>query len=245
MARPKKLGTDEMLDIVNKYYEGCGDPARLKCSALEEYAIAQGFNVKAYDFRRDAAVRHRMEELRGLAQFEPDSAAIAYKTLDVDSLLKRCRTRAMLRNSLLELDEQWRRVYERAADISRVNETMKSKLEEEGKERKKTAADVNDLSERAAQADKANNALLLENRYLKKMLRTYLYPAVANEILKQENIIEQTGAEVTRPTVEKLSDPLIPLSFSDSVSTDKNIRSREEMLLSRMRKQVLGGKDNA
>jgi len=244
MARPRKLGTEEMLDIVNKYYEGCGDPSRLKCSCLEEYATSAGIEAKAYDFRRNEAVRQRMEELRGISQLDPGTGAIAYKTLDIDALLKRCNTKTMLRDSLQELDGQWRRPYDRAAELLKSNEAWQLKLAKNDVERKKLNADVSGFSERVAQVNKANNDLLAENRYLKKMLRTYLYPAVANEILKQENVIEQNNAEVPRSTVEKLSDPTVPLSFSASVSADKEMLSREEALLAKMRAQALGRQGN-
>lgn len=245
MARPRKLATEEMLDIVNKYYENCGDPDRLKCSCLEKYAISKGIKVKAYDFRRNEAVRRRIEELRSISQLDSSSGAIAYKTLDIEALLKRCHTKAMLSNSLLELDEQWRRTYEYAADLLKSNEALKSRLVKKDIEQEKLNADVTDLSERVSQIKRANNDLLIENRYLKKMLRAYLYPAVANEILKNENVIEQNNAEVASSTVEKLSDPVVPLSFSVAVSADKEMLSREETLLSKMRTQVLGSQDNA
>ena len=245
MARPRKLGTEEMLDIVNKYYEGCGDPNRLKCSCLEEYALSKGIEVKAYDFRRNEAVRQRMEELRSISQLDSSSVAIAYKTLDIEALLRRCRTKTMLSNSLLELDEQWRRTYEYATMLLKTNEALKSKLAKKDTEQEKLNADVTGLTEKVTQINKVNNDLLIENRYLKKMIRAYLYPAVANEILKMENVIEQNNAEVARSTVEKLSDPVVPLSFSASVAADKEMLSREETLLSKMRTQVLGGQDNA
>ena len=63
MARPRKLSDDEMLKIVDSFYESNGNPSMLKCSLLEEYAISIGVEVKAYDFRRNEAVRHRMDEL--------------------------------------------------------------------------------------------------------------------------------------------------------------------------------------
>ena len=67
MARPRKLNDAEMLKIVDSFYEGNGDPSMLKCSFLEEYAVSIGIDVKAYDFRRNTAVRARMGELRDLS----------------------------------------------------------------------------------------------------------------------------------------------------------------------------------
>ena len=116
MARPRKIETDEMIRIVESYYESNGDPGKLKYSLLEKYATSMGIDVKAYDFKRNPEVRRRMEELRGSAA-TAGLAAIAYKSIDVDALLNRNYTKEMLKNSIIELDETWRRVYERAANL--------------------------------------------------------------------------------------------------------------------------------
>lgn len=70
------------------------------------------------------------------------------------------------------------------------------------------------------------------------MLKTYLYPAVANEILKQENLLENPDTEVTGVAMERLADAGIPASFPETVSADRKMRSREEELLQRMWKET-------
>jgi hypothetical protein len=100
MARPRKLGASEMLKIVDSYYESHGNSNALKYSLFEEYALSLGLDVKAYDFRRNEAVRKRVEELRGMDKFD-GIQAIAYKGIDVDAFFIRNRTREALRNGLL------------------------------------------------------------------------------------------------------------------------------------------------
>ena len=55
MARPKKTDSDELVAIVDSFFttEAAGNPAKLKCSLLEEYSARIGKPAKAYDFRRD------------------------------------------------------------------------------------------------------------------------------------------------------------------------------------------------
>jgi len=245
MARPKKLKTDEMLEIVNKFYEGCGDAGQLKYSRLEEFAKSMGFDVKAYDFRRDTAVRQHMKELSDSSLLGADPSAIVYKSLDVDAFLKRCRTKTMLRSSLLELDESWQRVYMYAADQTKKSKALREKVDNADMKLNELVNENADISSKVADANKLNNKLLAENRYLKKMLRTYLYPAVANEILFRENIIEQSDTDVTQVAMDSLSSTAIPLSFTSSIETDKQAVSREDGLLARMRSQISGGKNNA
>ena len=58
MARPRKTDSDELVALVDSYFttEAAGNPAKLKCSLLEEYAARLGKAAKAYDFRRDEKV---------------------------------------------------------------------------------------------------------------------------------------------------------------------------------------------
>jgi hypothetical protein len=245
MARPRKIDTDALLRIVDDYFESKGDPSKLKCSYLEEYAISLGVDVKAYDFRRNVAVRQRMEELRDLSLLRSDGGAIAYKTLDVDAFLARCHTKIMLRNSLLELDETWRRIYERAAEMSKQNEMLKAAEDQAIAKQGKLLSEVTELSEQLKRINRESRDTVLENRYLRKMLKVYLFPAIANEILLWEKVLEQVDTEVTQIAMDQLVDPAIPSPFHSAIAADRTMLSREEMLLSRMWEKTLGGQDDA
>jgi hypothetical protein len=245
MARPKKMGADELLRIVDSYYESCGDVSRLKCSFLEEYAIAQGVDVKAYDFRRCPEVRKRMEELRAWALLRPNGGAAAYKNLDVDALLKRCRTRNALKNALLDLDSTWHRIYDQMVTLSRAKDALTSDIQAKTAECEKFAAESACSSALIAELKKNHKAVLLENRYLKKMLRQYLYPAIANEILIGEKVLEQADTEVPPQAITDMVDPGVPSTFSQSVSADMTLISRESSLLRRMKDHIKVGNTDA
>ncbi|OQB11619.1 MAG: hypothetical protein BWY15_02434 [Firmicutes bacterium ADurb.Bin193] len=244
MARPKKLSTDQMINIVDSFFESNGDPSRLKCSFLEEYAVSLGIAVKAYDFRRDEDVRRRMEELRNSVKID-EVGVVAYKSMDADAFLNRNHTREMMRNSLLELDETWRRVYEKAADLSKKNRGFLADIFSKNQTIEALSSDKAALVAKLKVVKTASDALLLENRYLKKALKQYLYPAVANEILKNENVLEQGDTEVAPEAMSNLTDPAVPATFSNSIAADREMLSREEALLNRMQNQIFGGDNNA
>jgi hypothetical protein len=237
MARPKKLSTDEMLQIVDSYFENCGDPGRLKCSFLEIYAASLGIEAKAYNFRRDAAVRQHMEELRGSVKSD-EIGAIVYKTMDVDAMLNRNYTREMMKNSLLELDETWRRIYVNASDLSRKNMSLLSEISSLKKTSERISEEKETLEVQAKSADKKANALIVEIRYLKKMINAYLYPAIANEILKGENVLEQIDTRASPEAMAALAESSVPASFSSSIADDVKMLSREELLLGRINQQI-------
>jgi len=238
MARPKKLSDGEMVKIVDSFYETNGNPDMLKSSLLEEYAISIGNDgVKAYDFRRNTAVRKRIEELKDLSPVS-GGGAIAYKSLDVDALLAINRTKPMLRNALLELDVSWRRIYERTSEMSRKNADLNADNKKISLANEVLSLKNSELSAHVTALNKSNKDLALENRYLKKMLKQYLYPAIANEILVRENVLEQSDTEVTLTAMEKMTDLDIPSPFPSSVSADRELLSREESLLERIKNQI-------
>jgi len=238
MARPRKLSDADMIKIVDSFYESNGDPSMLKCSFLEEYAISVGVDVKAYDFRRSKVVRARMNELKDVSSLPSNIGAISYRNLDVDAFLNRNNTTTMLRNSLLELDETWRRVYEKTIVLSQKNKSLLTGIFSKNNEIKKLVLEKEAAKTEIKELGASLNKLLLENRYLKKMLKQYLYPAIANEILLKENVLEQVDTKVTRVAMNKMTEATVPSPFSSSVAADREIISREEILLERMKKQI-------
>jgi DNA-binding Lrp family transcriptional regulator len=244
MARPKKLSDAEMIRIVETFFESHGNPKKMKCSLLEEYAGTLGIEIKAYDFRRSTAVRDRMEELKKSVKIE-GTGAVVCKSIDIDAMLARNFTRDMLKHSLTELDDSYRRIYEKAVESSRENEMLLSESFTKNKTIKALASEKEILEARIRQMESASNAMLLENRYLRKMLKVYLYPAVANEILKEDNISGQSGSEVTQAAMDNMADIDSISSFTSSVAADRDMLSREESLLKRLKNQIEGGNGNA
>jgi hypothetical protein len=100
------MSTEDMLTVVNEAYEEHGDVSRLKCSFLAECAVERGFNAKAYDFRRNPAVRARIEELNDLSPLFTEGSSLAYKGLDVDALVAIPLSIAGWLRYLLAVDDQ-------------------------------------------------------------------------------------------------------------------------------------------
>lgn len=239
MARPKKTDSDELLAIVDSYFttEAAGNSSKLKCSLLEEYAARLGKQIRAYDFRRDEKVRQRIEELKALVKNENGMGiqlGNPYKSLDVAGIMKARQDPDELRTVLGELDSYWRHIYESTLEIRRDAETVasqKKSLEEE------LAALLNEkeaLQKSHVDSRSEIRRLTIENRYLRKMLRTYLYPALANEILADENQLKDPDTEVTPLAKERMVDGRFPSPVSAAFAEDRKFLSHEEELLRQM-----------
>lgn len=232
MSRPKKANSGDMLRILNAYWETHGDPKKLKCSHLEEYATAIGFDLKAYDFRRDETVRKRIQELR--TGGEASVFALAYKNLNADAMIADNPTKPALKSALVDLDSYWRGVYDHAVEIAENNLRLLS----ENAALRKSVADITEERDELSKLRSGNNALTLENRYFRSALSRYLYPAIANEILYRRGILKQTDTEVMEIAMVEMTEPSTPISLSAAIEPDMQILSCEHDLLGRMKQQI-------
>jgi hypothetical protein len=189
-------------------------------------------------------VRQHVEDLRNAVN-QGISGSIAYKSMDVDALLNRNHTREALKASLLEIDASWRLLYEKAAALSQKNKELMVETLSKSKSIKGMTAEKEDYEVRIKALERNSNTLLLENRYLKSALKKYLYPAIANEILKNECSLENVDTDVSQEAMAALVETDAPLSFSTSIAGDKKMLSREELLLEGMVKKIHEYKESA
>lgn len=239
MARPKKLESSQMIRIVDSYFttEAAGNPNRLKCSLLGEYAGRMGYPVKAYDFQRDEQVREHMDSLKKLVQGEMGTRFLtgdSYKSLDVEELVKGLRNPIKLRRMISELDEYWRQVYESSLHLMKKNKELLENYHKEKNEKEELLAREQGNQASGQEYRKANKQLSAENQYLRKMLKTYLYPAVANEILLEERLLSSVDTQVTKAAMAAFAEEGLPPSFSQAVREDRKRISREDELLAQM-----------
>jgi len=237
MARPRKLDEADAIRLVDSLYEQCGDHNRLKFSELEKHATMLGMDVKAYDLRRHEAVLKRIAEIKAYELNSCNLKALAYKGLDIDGFVRSNRTPDKLKRSLSELDGRWRKLFDHAVRLSAQVSGLSDKL-------KKSGALVGGLTEKNAKLAEnvaswrsATAALKAENAYLRKMIKEYLYPALADHILK----IETTGGAyaVTPAAIIAMTDREVPLPFGLSIEPDCEMRSREDDLMDRLRLEAM------
>ena len=69
---------------------------------------------------------------------------------------------------------------------------------------------------------------------MRKVLKKYLYPAVANEILLEENAIKDAETHLTENAAMDMIEFDKPQSLDEHMRQDIRIQSEEERLLSKM-----------
>lgn len=241
MVRPRKMTTEQMIEIVDSYYlnRSEGNEKLMKCSLIAAYASELGFLADGYDFRRNMEVREYIEQLKVYAETCREAEAEkypapSYKTLDIDGFLRTNSCDIQIAGALRELDEYWKQVYKYSEQAMKQNRSlMKEKAGHEA-EIKEIGAELERLAAENSALFGEKGKLSTENRYLRKMLRTYLYPAVADEILRSENEPVQTDTKITEAAKLDFIESAVPKSFEASVSRDDKAQSEIERLMGRL-----------
>ena len=242
MARPRKIPNEVLIEIVDSYYlTRCdGNEKLMKCSLIAAYAAELGYSVEGYDFARNLEVREHIERMKCFSETSKDVYGAkyqplpAYKTLNVEDFLYFNRGEARLANALRELDAYWKRMFEFSLQAEKQNRSLMKEKSAHETELCKMNAEMDRAVAENAELSGKNNKLVVENRYLRKMLRMYLYPAVADEILRGENEPPQTDTEITGAAGCDLIGNGLPKSFDAAVSKDDRVQSEAERLIGRL-----------
>lgn len=242
MGRNKKNSSEMLVNFAREYFEtdGEGDVGRLKCSNFARYAEKHGSDAKAYDFRRDKAVSDFIDEMKREASGNNEVASKAYRTLDVDAMLLKSRNMNDFKTCIRELDEYWKSVYEAAVKAEKENGRLRASKSDT--EEFQALKDANySLGVRIKELERDNRHLIQACRYMKKMLRKYLYPAVAAELLKQEKIPVSGNNAATQDAFDELIEAKFPEAFKGIQGTVQEHESKQEKLFKAMEAQVNDG----
>ena len=241
MGRRKKNGSSVLVGLVDDFYEhqAGGDPGKLKYSALEKYARSRGVQASWHDFRRDGEVLRRIRELRERREPEASPQIVpAYKSLDIEGMLRNARTAEELKRKLFELDCYWKKAYDDAVGFMEENRKLsaqKSRCEAELRrlelEKEEQAALTVSMETRIRKLEK-------ENAYLRRTLRECLYPAVADELLRESGLSSGKSGVVRPDAFPRLIEGDTPQPFDGVQVPASKEPNRQERLLSVMKEQA-------
>ena len=241
MGRPKKTDSGMLVQLVEEFYEteAKGNPSRLKYTDMAAFAKDKGYAIEAYDLRRDENVRRKLEELKALHdQGEAEQLVSAYRNLDVDALLRHAGGIEDLKSSIRSLDAYWRRIYDESISVKRENERLSQNIENR-QEVQKLRNEVEALSSKQVELQGENRRLAAENAYLKRVLRSSLYPAVAQELLRQDKLPVPDNHTVRPDALPMLIEGRTPQPFTGEQEQTPKPLTHQEKLLSQMKDQVM------
>ena len=148
----------------------------------------------------------------------------------VSEFLNLHKNKTSLEKALFELDEYWKGIYDTMIVIQAENKKLTTEIEK----LRTIVTDNEEIKMQSEKVENENRGLTVENRYLKKMLRTYLYPEVA------ERIINDKAETMTSVNAERLPEYAdtdeVPGSFDAAIKHDTALKRDKNILISRIRR---------
>lgn len=237
MARPRSFTEDELIALINEYYLEYPNQM-IKTSDLERYANAHGRpNFKAYSIRRCPKAKQYIDQINANNQVTLETTIVTWRQLDVDAFLNLNRSRSDLKNALIQRDNYYGEVCRSAGEFLRDKERLEAKIT-------RMNSEINDLKNQIAELEQMNTNKI--NRYsqemlskMKKVLDTYVYPDIANEILKKEGLDSLLSLYVNPESVE--SEMITPESVLE-IDNNQNISDENDTVDSIQ--DLMGGFDD-
>ena len=238
MARPRLFTEDELIALINEYY--LEYPNRMvKTSDLERYANAHGHpEFKSYSIRRCPKAKQYIDQINASNQVTLETTIVTWRQLDVDAFLNLNRSRNDLKNALIQRDNYYGEVCRSAGEFLRDKEHLEDKI-------RRMKSEINNLKNQVAELEQMNTNKI--NRYsqemlskMKKVLDTYVYPDIANEILKKEGLDSLFSLYVNPESVE--SEMITPESVLE-ISSNQTTTSDEDDTVDSIQ-DLMGGFDD-
>ena len=184
-----------------------------KLPKFGDYLRTTGFpEVTDTTLRRNKKFRITIEKRKAEAEDEEFQTIITYKTLDIDSFMMTNRTPRAIRSALVELNKYYKRIVEVALKYKDEAEVLVI-------ENKK----IQEQLQTATSNSEERKALIDENNALKSIIKTTVYPEIANELLKAEGLLKSENRIISD---EYLASQIITadskIDFqSESTNTDE------------------------
>ena len=205
MPRTKVVNDSALFKLIDQHLlvECKGDARKLKLPEIADYVRKSGYPRYAVEsLRRNKAAREYINTLKAVA---PDKAfvhVVSYKTLDVTSFLQKNQTTATLKEALTALDVSYKNIAESAVEIYNRMEDTSKKMEALSAEIESLKAKNTELMNTIAGLNIEHRALRSENKLLRSVVDTYVYPDIANELLSEVGVLKKVNSCVDPAKME-------------------------------------------
>lgn len=191
MARRKHIEDVEIIEHFEKYLqEECSNNVTLfKIPRFGDYLRKNGFpSVADTTLRRNTGFREVLAERKAKYDEEEEEyrTVITYKTIDVDSFMATNRTPNAIRTGLSELNLYYKKVAEAALEFKNENEKLQDETEK-----------LKEQIQQLIQKETSRKALETKNIKLRALIKSSVYPEIANELLKEEGILQSEQQVIT------------------------------------------------
>lgn len=237
MPRKKTYNTEEIISLINDY-SNHNPGIKLSITKLGTFIRSKGYDIQDHTLRRDIKIKEYIESVNA----EEDNAVLndllAFKTLDIDAFLRKNNSMLKLKEALMTRERYYENIAAKAIQAIKSKRSLTDtidKLEIQINELNSTIESLeeqlNDLSKNSDELKKKNDLIVK----LRNILNDYIYPDVANAILKKEGILEVVNNIVPDNIIEA---NIIHANTTIHEKKDDSIKSKFSSL-----NTLLGGLD--
>lgn len=219
MPRKKTYDTKEIISLLGEY-RVANPGMKITIPKFGTYLRSKGYMVEDHTLRRDDNFKRYLVDMNVNVETEVLNELVTYKTLDVDAFLQKNNSKSKLRDALLMRDQYYATIASKAtqaikkkqklqadiADLENQISALNSKIEQLKTKIKNSRSDTTELK-------KKNETII----HLKDILDDYVYPDVANAILKKDGILEVVNNVISDDVIQKKT-----IQANTPINTDEN-----------------------
>lgn len=205
MARQKTYNTKEIIGLINEY-KLLNPGLEVTIPKFGAYIRGKGYSVEDHTLRRDSEIRDYLKAVNKKEEKNIYKDLVTYRTLDVDAFLANNKTKAQLKEAIMMLDKYYANIASRAADAIKEKNKKKEQVDQLENKAAKLKEEIKRQNLKIEEAKKTIQQLKEKNNIIlnmKNILEDYVYPDVANALLKKEGILEVINSIVDDETIEQ------------------------------------------
>ena len=227
MGKPKTIDDSRLLELINQYYkEVCGGNVyMLKLPRIARYVASHGYpTYQVTTLRRNPAAREYIKSLLMTKYSTSVQDIIVYKPIDIEDFLNTNRTRSAQYSALSTLDNYYHTIADTSNALNQRCKNLEKKCRKLGNELDEANTSIKTYAEERRNHRAVKRELVSENAVLTNIVKNYVYPNIANELLKRDGdlVVEDTGIN-TEYLDKELVRPTTNINKSPEFSSGSNV----------------------
>ena len=195
MARRKTVENDVLVSLIDQFFEENRIAGKVNLTKVAEYVRAHGYPDYAVEsLRRNEVARTHINTILNVSELLSEQV-ITYKTLDVEEFLTTHPTRTSMRSALAALDGYYHAISDQAAKTGKKYNLLLRDIQVLRNEKDAAEKNLDILSEEV-------RCLKEQNKKLAEIIKNYVYPDIANDLLAKEGVIPGMEARLDQAKLD-------------------------------------------
>lgn len=246
MARTKTYQTKELIALLNEYkIENPG--MRVTIPKFGAYLRSKGYEIQDHTLRRDEKFRDCLQKTNDEEDSKNFNDLVTYKTIDVDSFVEKNNNKAKLREALLNRDRYYANIAAKGVEAIKEKKECQTKIKEMTIQIEELKNVIKETEKKLTEEKAKNTDTKIKEKdkaivVMKNILDDYIYPDMANAILKRDGVLKVVNSVVNNNIVDEKSicaDTDIEKLVEEKSSNDKENKKSEFSSIN----SILGGFD--